>query len=302
MRSLFRNVFWKMKGVKVYALVGKSGTGKSFRSALIMNKYNITHMIDDGLLIRKDKILAGRSAKREDAYLAAVKTAIFADREHREQVVQTLKKEQIGNILILGTSEKMIFRIAEALDLPPVAKLIRIEEIATEDEIQTAMHHRKAHGRHVIPVPSIEVKQNYPKIMADSFKILFNGGLPLGRRKKIYEKTVVRPAFSAKGTVSISEAALGQMVFHCVAEFAPELHVQKVSIRLEKGGYRLNVSLRVPFGTQLAGTIHQLHRYIVDNLEKFTGIIIEELHIKVDTVMTGSDAHPSEDDAEQRPI
>ncbi|AFG38068.1 hypothetical protein [Spirochaeta africana] len=286
MRSLVRNVFWRMKGVQVYALVGKSGTGKSFRSALIMEKYNISHMIDDGLLIRKDKIIAGRSAKREDAYLAAVKTAIFADREHREEVVTALKKESVKNILLLGTSDKMIYRITQALDLPNPVRIIRIEEIATEDEIQTAMHHRKTHGRHVIPVPSIEVKQNYPKIMADSFKILFTGGLPLARRNKVFEKTVVRPAFSSKGTVSISEAALGQMVFHCVAEFAPELHVQKVSIRLEKSGYRLNVSLRVPFGTQLAGTIHQLHRYIVENLEKFTGIIIEELHIKVDTVMT----------------
>lgn len=286
MRNLFRNMSWRIKGVQVYALVGKSGTGKSFRSALIMEKYSISHMIDDGLLIRKDKILAGRSAKRENAYLAAVKTAIFADKGHREEVLGILKKEQINNILILGTSEKMIHRITEALDLPAVHKMIHIEEIATENEIQTAIHHRKNHGRHVIPVPSIEVKQNYPKIMADSFKILFSGGLSFGKKSKVFEKTVVRPEFSTKGTVSISEAALGQMIFHCVAEFAPELQVQKVSIRMEKAGYRLNISLRVPFGTQLSGTIHQLHRYIVDNIERFTGIIIEELHIKVDTVMT----------------
>ncbi len=274
----------------VYALVGKSGTGKSFRSALIMDKYGISHMIDDGLLIRKEKIIAGRSAKREDAYLAAVKTAIFADKNHRESMLQAMKHEKIHNILVLGTSDKMINRITEALNLPSPKKIIRIEEIATEDEIQTAIHHRKVHGRHVIPVPAIEVKQNYPKIMADSFKLLFDGKRrALRRKKKIFEKTVVRPEFSSKGTVTISEAALGQMVFHCVAAFAPEIKVQKVSIRLEKAGYLLNVSLQVPFGTQLAGTIHQLHRYIVEKIEQFTGIIIEELHIKVDTVMTPSE-------------
>ncbi|THB62449.1 MAG: hypothetical protein D6B26_08185, partial [Spirochaetaceae bacterium] len=128
MRSILRHMSWKLKGMHVYALVGKSGTGISFRSALIMDKFNITHMIDDGLLIRKDKIIAGRSAKREDAYLAAVKTAIFADRSHRENVMQALKSDNVKSLLILGTSDKMITRITETLDLPSPTRIIRIEE------------------------------------------------------------------------------------------------------------------------------------------------------------------------------
>ena len=62
LRRLWRSVLWTLRGVQVTALVGKSGTGKSFRAQLIAQKYNIDVIVDDGLLIHGQKILAGRSA------------------------------------------------------------------------------------------------------------------------------------------------------------------------------------------------------------------------------------------------
>ena len=93
MKNVFAFMLWRFRGIKVYALVGKSGTGKSFRARLLMQKYNIELMIDDGLLIRDQKIIAGKSAKREKAYLSAVRTALFTDRDHRKQVISMLEKE-----------------------------------------------------------------------------------------------------------------------------------------------------------------------------------------------------------------
>ena len=55
--------------ITVYALVGESGTGKSFRAKLLAQKYGIHVLIDDGLLIDDDKILAGKSAKHEKSYM-----------------------------------------------------------------------------------------------------------------------------------------------------------------------------------------------------------------------------------------
>jgi ABC-type dipeptide/oligopeptide/nickel transport system ATPase component len=49
-----------LKRIKVYALIGESGTGKSFRAKLVAQKYGIEHIIDDGLLIKENKILAGK--------------------------------------------------------------------------------------------------------------------------------------------------------------------------------------------------------------------------------------------------
>ena len=121
--------------ITVFALVGPSGTGKSFRAKLLADKYSLEAIIDDGLLIQHDKILAGQSAKREKTYMGAVRVALFDDKGHRDQVAKVLQKMHIKKILILGTSEKMVQKIAMRLQLPAPSKIIKIEDIATKARI-----------------------------------------------------------------------------------------------------------------------------------------------------------------------
>lgn len=284
MKKLIYRVLWPFRRIRVYALVGRSGTGKSFRARLVMEKHSIELMIDDGLLIREQKIVAGKSAKREKVYFSAVKTALFNDKEHRRQVIDALEREQFKRILIIGTSERMVAKIAESLKLPAPHKIINIEDIATAEEINTAINYRKFQGKHVIPVPSIEVKSNYPRIMADSIKVFLKQGAGLFRRQEVYEKTVVRPEFSRKGSISIAQNALSQMILHCVDEYAPGLRIRKVVVKNESRGYKIDLFIEVPFGLQLSGQVHDLQNYIIDSIEKYTGIIIDELNITVDNV------------------
>lgn len=283
--SLFNNIVWKVKGVTVYALVGESGTGKSFRAKLLAQKYGIDVIIDDGLLIQDDKIIAGHSAKRESTFLAAVRVALFDDKEDRDAVARVLqKKKNIKKILILGTSEKMVNKIALRLQLPAPSKIIKINEIATQEEIDLAIRSRRIEGKHVIPVPAIEIKRSYPQIFYNTVKVFL-------RRKnktpdsKIYEKSVVRPEFSKKGRIEISEAALSQMVMHCVSEFDRQIRVKKLTIKTDARGYRFIITIDVPFGMQLTGTIHSMQKYIIDNIERYTGILIEEVSIVIDKIM-----------------
>lgn len=272
--------------ITVFALVGPSGTGKSFRAKLLADKCSLEAIIDDGLLIQNDKILAGQSAKREKTYMGAVRVALFDDKGHRDQVAKVLQKMHIKKILILGTSEKMVQKIAMRLQLPAPSKIIKIEDIATKEEIEKAQRNRLIEGKHVIPVPALEIKHNYPKIFYDRVMIALKGGKKktAGETGKVYEKTVVRPEFSKKGRLEISEAAITQMVMHCVAEFDNQIRVKKLKIKTDARGYRLILTIDVPFGTQLTGKIHNLQKYIIDNVEKYTGILIEEVSIIIDKI------------------
>ena len=274
----------KFSPTTVYALVGESGTGKSFRSKLLAEQYNINAIIDDGLLIQDEKIIAGHSAKREKTYMGAVRAALFDDKEHRDAVAKVLKKSHIKKILILGTSEKMVMKIAMRLQLPQPSKIIHIEEIATQEEIEKAAKSRHVEGKHVIPVPSIEVKKTYPQIFSNSMHDFFSKGLFAKKKGKLIEKSIVQPEFSKKGRVEISEAALTQMVMHCVAEESPDVKVKKIAIKTDSRGYRLVVTIDVPFGTQLTGKVHKLQQYIIDKIETFTGILIEEVSIVIDKI------------------
>ncbi|MBR1639627.1 MAG: hypothetical protein IJ688_09615 [Treponema sp.] len=288
MSNIIEQVKSLFKPVQVYALVGESGTGKSFRSKLLAEQYGIHAIIDDGLLIQDDKIVAGRSAKREKTYMGAVRVALFDDKDHRDSVARVLRKTHIKKILLLGTSEKMVSKIAMRLQLPQPQKIIHIEEIATKEEIEKAVKSRHVEGKHVIPVPSIEVKKNYPQIFSASMRDFFSSKNFFKRKKngagKMIEKSIVQPEFSKKGRVEISEAALTQMVMHCVSECDPDVRIKKISIKTDSRGYRLLVTIDVPFGTQLTGKVHRLQQYIIDKIESFTGILIEEVSIIIDKI------------------
>ncbi len=282
MRATFHNIVYLLRGVKVFALVGKSGTGKSFRAKLIAQKYGIEYIIDDGLLIHESKILAGKSAKKEQAFLGAIRTALFDEYEHRVEVRDCLKKLKFKRILIIGTSEKMVKKIAKTLELPAPTKIIQIEDIATTEEINKAIHSRNTEGKHVIPVPAIEIKRNYPHIFYDSIKVFLHRRFSLRKRSKVFEKAVVRPEFSKRGRITISEAAITQMVLHCAEEFDHTIRIDKVTVKNDISGYKLTIKIIVPFGTQLSGNIHTLQQYVIENIQRYTGIIIQEVNIVID--------------------
>jgi adenylate kinase family enzyme len=284
--------FRRLRRIQVYALIGASGTGKSFRAKLVAQKYGIELIIDDGLLIKDNQIVAGHTAKKEKTFLAAVKIALFDEKSHRDEVAKAIHAERSrkGNpakILILGTSEKMVNKIAARLQLPQPEKIINIEDIATQDEIERAIRTRRIEGKHVIPVPSIEIKRNYPAIFYDAIQIFkkkagFGG---IGPIPKVHEKSVVRPEYSKRGKVIISEAALSQMVIHCVAEYNENIRIKKISVRDDGSGYRLVITVDVPFGTQLGGNIHAMQQYLIETIERYTGILIEEVNIIIDKLI-----------------
>ena len=104
--------------MEVYTLVGKSGTGKSFHSMNLCKRLGIEAIIDDGLFIYKNRVIAGTSAKKENTYIGAVKTALFHKDENRDQVAEAIKRENPESILILGTSDGMVNKIMARLGIP----------------------------------------------------------------------------------------------------------------------------------------------------------------------------------------
>ena len=124
--------------MKVYTLVGKSGTGKSFQAINLCKARDIEAIIDDGLLIYKGKAIAGKSAKRETTKIGAVRRAIFNDDNHRDEVKRMLEKVSPTSLLIIGTSEKMTEKIAGKMGIQQVDEKINITDITTESERKMA--------------------------------------------------------------------------------------------------------------------------------------------------------------------
>ena len=84
----------------VYAFVGPSGTGKSYRAGLVASEYGISYLIDDGLFIKDNEIIAGNSAKKAPTKIETVKQALFIEGGEKDEVIKAIKKHKPDKILI----------------------------------------------------------------------------------------------------------------------------------------------------------------------------------------------------------
>ncbi|HEU5140122.1 MAG TPA: hypothetical protein VFT51_09115 [Bacillales bacterium] len=226
--------------MKVYALYGKSGTGKSTSALTYAYEENIPAIIDDGLLIFKGKKIAGTSAKFEKNYIKAVKRATFFDENHAAEVRKALQVLAIDKILLIGTSKNMVNLIAEKLELDSINYFVRIEEIRTSSEIKIALFSRRTQGNHIMPIPHVQVEESFLK------KLIRQGAKIFSPKKELIgETTIIQPHFH-RNTLHISEG-----VFEAIAKYAavsiPEvLSCDKVNLDL-KGLPSLSLDLTMKY-------------------------------------------------------
>lgn len=261
--------------MEVFALIGPSGTGKSHRALHVAHQYNISLIIDDGLLIKGNKILAGSSAKREPTKVAAIRRAIFVDPDHSREVRNVLNQLPDQRILILGTSDNMVERIVEQLELPKLSRIIRIEEIASPHEIEVAQEKRYKEGKHVIPVPTIEVKPRFPGYLMESLDVF------LGKKGKQTraEKTIIRPRFSYYGKLLIHDNVISQLVTHAAKSHAEITRVSHIDTEKPEEGIRINISVECIYGRHLPTLGTEVQELVKTSVESCTGLNVLEVNV-----------------------
>lgn len=264
--------------MKVYALVGKSGTGKSYKSQYVAGIYSIEYILDDGLLIRGAKVIAGTSAKRENTRIAAVRRAIFLEDGHRKQVIDALNHYEPEKILVIGTSENMVKQIMSALELGTEYNLIEIENISTEEEIEAASRARRTLGKHVIPVPTFEIKKQFSGYFIDSLKHIVRKN---NNEVEYYEKTIVRPTFSYLGKFEIKDGALKSIVSITAMNVENVHKVVNVDIKSIKTGIVITVGAIFKLKEPLHKIGAKVAEEVKSHIEYTTGLNVLEVNISV---------------------
>lgn len=272
--------------MRVTALIGRSGTGKSFRAQLIATRHGMDLIIDDGLLIRNQKILGGRSAKVANNALAAVKTAVFHDPRAAQGARRRIAAMRPRRVLVLGTSARMVQLITRRLALPAPHKYLHIEEIASRAEIDAARTARESEGKHIIPVPPVEVRRDYAHMAIDAIRIFWQRGV-LRNKGMVFEKTEV--IGESRGAVSVSEAALTQMVAHCLHEHDPSLRLARVIVSKSTGAWALEVIVDVPSGAAAGPGLHDLRELIMSSLQRYAGLVLSQVDVTVGSLLPDAD-------------
>lgn len=191
----------------VCSFVGPAGTGKSYRAEMAADRMGADYIIDDGLIIHRSQILAGRSAKAEKNRISAIRRAMFEFEDHRMAVIDFIRSNPVRSIMVIATSDDMAERICDQLGIMRPVRCLRIEDIATPDEMADARNLRQTRGQHVIPASHVQVRQNFAGMLVGRLRDLFRS-----RPHAEGEKTIVRPPFSFHGKVHIEPETIEQLI------------------------------------------------------------------------------------------
>lgn len=269
--------------MQVYAFVGKTGTGKSYNALKVAKSYDIKYIIDDAILINETKVVAGRSAKTEASKIASVKAAIFFYEDRRKEMIAAIKKEKIDKILLLGTSDEMVEKIAENLKLGKIQKTIYIEDIATPEKIEEARKSRNEEGKHVVPVPTFEIKKQFSGYFIDPLRMfdIYRRESSNMYEAESSEKTIIRPTYSYLGKFRISDNVIKEVITHVVEEIEGVDKVEKVFTEKYIDGMRIEMDLKIVFGNSIPQISKNVQKATATTIENMTGINLFGIDINI---------------------
>ena len=268
--------------MKTYAFVGPSGTGKSYRAQMIASERGINYIIDDGLLISGNEVVAGISAKKAPTKIETVRNALFQNEERKKEIQAAIKKKKPDSILILGTSDEMVSRIAENLGFEPISETIYITDVATEAEMQMARNIRVNEGKHVIPVPTFALKKDFSGYLLDPLQIFKSKGA--GQKPYISEKTIIRPTFSYLGNFTISDTVFRQIIEY-LAEKMPAIHrIIRTRVNSTEAGPIIYMEVVVTYGYNMQECLKELKEKARKEIENLTAMNVVSLDVVAKSV------------------
>lgn len=265
--------------MRTIAFVGPSGTGKSYRALMVARKYGADAILDDGLLISENKVLAGISAKREPTKLASVRRALFVEPDHARQVRNALCNNRVRCVMILGTSDAMAEKIAKTLQLPEIEQIIHIEDVSTQEEMQMAKEMRQGQGKHVIPVPTFEIKKDFSGYFMHPLR-MFQKSMDTPEKDQ-GDKTIVRPTFSYMGDYTISDNVIAQIAAHEALKIKEVYKVNGVNIRKTEHGAHIELNVVLWYGCRIQEVCNAVQHTVVNGVERYSAVNARRVHVLV---------------------
>ena len=212
--------------------------------------------------------------------MGAVRRALFMDEEHAQEVSKAIADTAEDRILVLGTSVKMVDRITQALNINKPDEYVFIEDISSDEEINKALTVRESQGKHVIPVPTMEVKKDFSGYFIDPLNFFRRSK---GRREP--EKTVVRPTYSYLGKYSISDFAIYQIIEYSIRQVEGVGKINKYRFINQQEGMYIDIEVSVLYGYNIKDLLRQIQDHVVKNIENNTGLNVYRFKANVRTMI-----------------
>ena len=274
--------------MKIISFTGKSGTGKSYQATAVAQTRNIDAIIDDGLLIYKGQIVAGRSAKRSKSKSAAMRIALFNYDDHREEVINAIVKYHPETLMIIGTSDRMTNMIAETLGLHEPEERLYIEDYTSEEEREIAYDSRFNHGEHVIPAPMGQLRRDFAGYFMNPLKLIVDKAVgnqaiknPEIEDDGPEDRTVVRPEYSYFGKFTIKEQVLRDIVEITAEKYSEKLNILGRMGNGKQTNMNITIDVRVKKDAQAVDTCIAFQEDVHKAIEDMTSFTVDSVNIRI---------------------
>jgi len=187
-------------------------------------------------------------------------------------------------------------KITKALGLQEPDRYIRIEDVATPKEIEKAQHARLKEGKHIIPVPTMELKPHFRGYLIDPIKTMWRRRTlkkqdqdTLGQiGSEGFERSVVRPAFSYYGRLTFDDDVIIKLIRNGLKKVAGVDETSIISFKKsDKGqnGLVVDMAVVIEHGYPVKPLMQQVQKSVRNEIEYITGMSIERMSIKVKNII-----------------
>ena len=277
--------------MQVISFTGKSGTGKSYQATRLCRIKGVEAIIDDGLLIYKNRIVAGRSAKRSPTKAGAMRAALFEYDDQREEVQKKLAELKPKKLLILGTSDRMTDWIADRLEIERPSERVYIEELTTEEERRIAGESRHGRGEHVIPAPVGQLKREFAGYFINPVRMI--RGMTMSDGPLVHgsatDRTVVRPQFSYFGRFQISENCIGDIIRIAAEKYSHCIKLQNYYHNSNPHALNIVVEIKIRQIPEVIDRCKELQKEISETIGNMTSFQVNRVNIDIRDIALTSD-------------
>ena len=136
---------------------------------------------------------------------------------------------------------------------------------------------RVTQGKHVIPVPTFEIKKDFSGYILDPLQIFKSKGL--GKTPYVTEKSIIRPTFSYMGNFTISDQVFRQIIEYLAYKTPAIDRLAKMRITKYEEGPSIYMEVIVVYGYNILDSLNEFKDKCKREIEILTAMNINNIEI-----------------------
>ena len=152
--------------------------------------------------------------------------------------------------------------------------------------MEEAVRIRRTEGKHIVPVPTFEIKKDFSGILLDPFRILSRGRKKNKKNKKEnagVERSVIRPVFSYFGKYTIKDKVFKDIIRLVCDRIKGITEIS--TIRIDKAqnsnDIEISMNMEIAYGYNISEMAEEMKKQAKKELEYMTSVNISMVNVKI---------------------